>query len=122
MIRYQPNLDPEIKTGLPVWRVPTLLVAMSHLPPNYRDWPNVSDRLTQATTRATEDDLRTGLTDEPRSIWMRLTYLLDRGGQVALARRIESSAPRGHGPYYLGSRKRRGHHNSRYDVIDSVLE
>ncbi|MFV1991458.1 MAG: type IV toxin-antitoxin system AbiEi family antitoxin, partial [Acidimicrobiales bacterium] len=122
VIRFQPELSPETNNGLPVWRVPTLLVAMSHRPASYRDWPNVSDWLRQATAEATEDDLRIELADEPRSTWMRLAYLLDRGDQAALAHRVEAAAPAGRGPYYLGSRDRRGRHNSRYDVIDSVLE
>jgi len=53
---------------------------------------------------------------------MRLAYVLDRGEQEELAHRLETAAPAGHGPYYLGSRDRPGYHVSRYDVIDSALE
>jgi len=121
VIRYKAKLDPEINNGLPLWRVPTLLVAMSHRPASYRDWPNVTEWLSQAASKATKADLRAELADEPRSTWMRLSYLLDRGGHEDLAHRLETAAPAGQGPYYLGSRDRRGRHNGRYDVIDSVL-
>lgn len=121
VIRYEAKLDPEVKTGLPLWQVPTLLVAMSHRPASYRDWPNVTEWLSQAADRATESDIRVELAGEPRSTWMRLAYLLDRGGQEDLAQRLETTAPPGQGPYYLGSRGRRGRHEGRYDVIDSVL-
>lgn len=116
--RYRPKLDLEINNGLPLWRIPTLLVAMSHRPASYRDWPNVTEWLSQAAGKTTEADLRVELSEEPRSTWMRLAYLLDRGCQGDLARRLKRAAPSGHGPYYLGSRDRRGRHESRYDVID----
>ena len=121
VVRYEAKLDPEVNNGLPMWRVPTLLVAMSHRPASYRDWPNVTEWLSQAASRATESELRAELADEPRSTWMRLAYLLDRGGQVDLAHRLAAEGPAGHGPYYLGSRNRRGRHAGHYDVIDSVL-
>lgn len=121
VIRYEAKLDPEVNNGLPLWRVATLLVAMSHRPASYRDWPNITEWLSQAASTATESDLRSELTNEPRSTWMRLAYLLDRGGQADLAHRLAADAPAGRGPYYLGSRDRRGRHAGRYDVIDSVL-
>lgn len=122
VIRYQPKLSPEIKDGLPLWRVPTLLVAMSHRPASYRDWPNVADWLSQAASTTSEAELRTELAEEPRSTWMRLAYLLDRGGQEALAHRLKTKSPRGQGPYYLGPRGQRGNHQGLYDVIDSALQ
>lgn len=122
VIRRQPKLDPEVRNGLPVWRVPTLLVAISHRPASYRDWPNVSDWLTDAVSRSPEHDLRAELVDEPRSTWMRLAYLLDRGGQSELAHSLEPDAPAGQGPYYLGPRGQRGRHVKQYDVIDSALQ
>lgn len=121
VVRYEAKLDPEVNNGLPLWPAATLLVAMSHRPAGYRDWPNVTEWLGQAASRATESDLCSELSNEPRSTWMRLAYLLDRGGQEDLAHRLATDAPAGHGPYYLGSRDRRGRHAGHYDVIDSVL-
>lgn len=122
LIRHEAKLDPEIRIGLPVWGVATLLVAMCHRPASYRDWPNVGDWIRQAVPGATEDHLRTELTGEPRSTWMRLAYLIDRGGMPGLADTLADASPHGQGPYYLGPRDRQGRHHSRYDVIDSVLE
>lgn len=122
VVRYEAKLDPEVRNGLPVWGVETLLVAMSHRPASYRDWPNVGDWLGQAVSEATEERLRVELTGEPRSTWMRLAYLVDGGGKPDMAGVLASAAPDGQGPYYLGPRHERGRHNSRFDVIDSVLE
>ena len=122
LIRHEPKLDSQIVNGLPVWPITTLLVAMSHRPARYRDWPNVADWLNQAAAKAPEGELRAELGDEPRSTWMRLAYLVDRGDQQELAQRIAATAPPGNGPYYLGPRQRRGHHDTRFDVIDSALE
>ncbi len=121
VIRYQSKLAPEVRNGLPVWTVDTLLVAMCHRPASYRDWPNVGDWLDQAATAATREGLQAELLDEPRSTWMRVAYLLDRGKRSDLAIEVASTAPPGEGPYYLGPRNRRGRHHSGYDVIDSAL-
>ncbi len=121
VIRAASKLGPEVRNGLPVWRVATLLAAMAHRPSSYRDWPNVGDWLSDAAARISEADLRVELVHEPRSTWVRLAYLLDRGGQPDLAQALECEAPDGSGPYYLGTRDRRGRYDRRYDVIDSAL-
>ena len=122
VIRRAGKLDPEARNGLPVWGAATLLVAMSHRPASYRDWPNVADWLNQAVSEVSDEQLRVELTDEPRSTWMRLAYLLDRGGQSDLANDMAARAPEGQGPYYLGPRDGRGRHHGGFDVIDSALE
>ena len=122
VIRRAAKLDPEVRNGLPVWGAATLLVAMSHRPASYRDWPNVADWLDQAVSEVSDEELRVELTDEPRSTWMRLAYLLDRGGRSDLANDLAVLAPEGQGPYYLGPRDRRGRHHGGFDVIDSALE
>ena len=121
VVRFIPALDVKDRDGLPIWQVPTLLVAMSHRPASYHDWPNVGDWLTQATKEVSEDDVRAELAGKPRSTWMRLAYLLDRGGDSDLASALKTDAPAGHGPYYLGRRGQRGRYSSKFDVIDSAL-
>jgi hypothetical protein len=121
VIRTVPKLPQDDRNGLPVWRVETLLVVMAHRPSSYRDWPNVSDWLAEAAARISEADLRLELVDEPRSTWVRLAYLLDRGAQVGVAQAIKRDSPDGRGPYYLGPRDKRGRYDNHYDVIDSAL-
>ena len=121
VIRFIPTLDAQDRNGLPIWQVPTLITAMSHRPASYHDWPNVGDWITEAAKEVSEDDLRAELAGKPRSTWMRLTYLLDRGGESDLASALKSDAPPGNGPYYLGRRGHRGRYNSQFDIIDSAL-
>ncbi len=121
VVRFIPALDAKTQDGLPLWHVSTLLAAMSHRPASYHDWPNVGDWLTQATKQVSDDDLRAELAGKPRSTWMRLAYLLDRGGKPELASALKTDAPPGQGPYYLGRRGQRGRYSSKFDVIDSAL-
>lgn len=121
VVRATTHVEAERRNGLPVWGVDTLLVAMADRPGSYRDWPNVTDWLSQAVARATGDGLRAELQDRTRAAWMRLAYLLDRGGDSALATELIGLAPPGQGPYYLGPRSAHGTYHARFDVIDSSL-
>lgn len=121
VVRSTPRLEPEPRNGLPVWQVDTLLVAMADRPGSYRDWPNVTDWLSQAVARVTEDGVRAELQDRTRAAWMRLAYLLDRGGNSALAAELVTLAPPGHGPYHLGPRSTGGKYHAGFDLIDSSL-
>lgn len=121
IVRRRRVLDPVLLDELPVWRVSTLIVAMSSRPSAYRDWPNVADWIEQASAQLDRNELQLELGEEPRSTWMRLAYLLDRGSRLDLATDIATNAPEGEGPYYLGPRGHSGSHNATYDVIDSAL-
>lgn len=121
VVRVKSRLEPAQRNGLPIWRVDSLLVAMADRPGSYRDWPNVADWLSQAVSRVTEDDLRAELLDRSRAAWMRLAYLVDRGGNAELAVRLTKLAPKGDGPYHLGPRGARGVYHSGFDVIDAAL-
>jgi hypothetical protein len=121
VVRTTPRLESEQRNGLPVWRVETLLVAMADRPASYRDWPNVTDWLSQAVARVTDDGLQAELQDRSRAAWMRLAYLVDRGGNTELAADLVSLAPAGDGPYYLGPRTTHGTYHGGFDVIDSAL-
>ena len=94
---------------------------MADRPGSYRDWPNVADWLSQAVGRVNEDDLRAELLNRSRAAWMRLAYLVDRGGHAELAARLAKLAPEGNGPYHLGPRRAHGVYHSRFDVIDAAL-
>lgn len=121
VVRAVSRLAPYQRNGLPVWGIDMLLVAMADRPGSYRDWPNVADWLSQAVGRVTEGALRTELQDRSRGAWMRLAYLVERGGNAELAGRLAALAPQGDGPYHLGPRGAPGAYHSGFDVIDSAL-
>jgi len=121
LVSRTPRLDPIARDGLPCWSVASLLAISADRPSTYRDWPNVTDWLGEAAAQVSLDALTEELTGRPRSAWARLAYLVDRGGRVDLAGALIEKAPPGHGPYFLGRRDRHGHHDGRFDVIDSAL-
>jgi len=107
--------------GLPVWSVSTLITFMGARPERYRDWPNVSEWLSDGAERVSADALRSELVGQPRSGWARTSYLLSRGGRDETADELLATAPPGGGPFHLGPRNMRSEYSSRFEVIDHVF-
>ncbi len=120
-VRHFARLPAEMLDGLPAWRVSSLLSQMAARPATYRDWPNVEDWLADAVADVDLSEVREELRGLKRSAWARAAYLLSRGGRDEAGQELIVTAPPGNGPYYLGSRDRRGHFDARYDVVDSNL-
>ncbi len=106
---------------LPVWRVETLLVGMAKRPDEFKDWPNVEEWLGEAVGRAELDTIGRQLKGSPRSVWRRTGYLLAIGGRAEEGLALQLDEPVGHGPSYLGPRRRKGRYDKRFDIVDSVL-
>lgn len=121
LVRRPPRLDPIERDGLPCWSILSLLAIMADRPTTYRDWPNVSEWLADACADLSFEPLADELVDRPRSAWARLGYLVATGGRDDIADTLMTLAPAGKGPYFLGRRDRTGHHDRRFDVIDSAL-
>jgi hypothetical protein len=121
VVRWAPSMPTHDIDGLPVWSVSTLLAFMGARPNRYRDWPNVSEWLTDAVQRVTVEALRSELAEQPRSAWARTSYLLLRGGAGEAADELIASAPDGRGPFHLGPRERPSEYERRFDVVDHVF-
>lgn len=121
VVRWSPADTLHDHEGLPVWSVATLLAFMGARPDRYRDWPNVSEWLTQASTNVSVDALRRELADQPRSGWARTSHLLSLGGQDEMADALFSSAPPGSGPFHLGPRSEPSKYSRRFEVIDHIF-
>lgn len=121
VVRWAPS-DPVVDVdGLPVWSMDTLVAFMGARPDRYRDWPNVSEWLADATRRVSVDVLRSELTEQPRSAWARTSYLLFLGGAGQAADELFASAPRGRGPFHLGPRTRPSRYERSFEVADHVF-
>ena len=120
VVRWQSKLEPASVSGLPVWRVETLLAAMSARPSSYGDWPNVGDWITAAVGDADLADLRLELKGKARAAWARASYLLWLADRREDADLFMADAPPGMGPFYLGDRDKEGSYFRRFEVIDSA--
>lgn len=121
VVRWAPSIPTHDIGGLPVWSVSTLLAFMGARPNRYRDWPNVSEWLTDAVQRVTVEALGSELTEQPRSAWARTSYLMLRGGAGEAADRLIALAPEGRGPFHLGPRERPSKYERRFDVVDHIF-
>ncbi|MEM9203140.1 MAG: type IV toxin-antitoxin system AbiEi family antitoxin [Actinomycetota bacterium] len=121
VVRWTADDDLAEVDGLPLWSVSTILAFMGARPDKYRDWPNVSEWLRDATKRASVTAVRSELAHQPRSAWARTSYLLHRGGQDEMADELFSGAPSGRGPFHLGPRDKTSKYSSRFEVIDHVF-
>jgi hypothetical protein len=121
VVRWAPSVPTLHIDGLPVWSVSTLLAFMGARPDRYRDWPNVSEWLTDAVQRVSVEALRSELVERSRSGWARTSYLLLRGGADEMADELISFAPNGKGPFHLGPRERPSEYERRFDVVDHIF-
>jgi hypothetical protein len=113
-------LEPEQKSDLPVWRVPTLLAKMAIIPHHYRDWPNVMEWLEEAFKSADLADLERELHGAPDPARIRLAYLADRVNFKDVAQELIAKA-RPSGLVYLGRNRTRSHFVREYNLVDSLL-
>lgn len=120
VVRWAARAPLAERESLPVWSPTTLIAFMAARPSLYRDWPNTGEWLGMAGAAVHAGLLRTELEGRSRASWARAGYLLAMGGQADLAAGLLEDAPRGTGPYYLGSRDRTGRHSSVFDVVDST--
>jgi len=120
LVRWSAATPPVQREGLPVWSPPTLVAFMAARPGGYRDWPNVGEWLVQAASAVSVDELLRELEGQSAGSWARAGYLLSRGGAALSAAALMQRAPKGAGPYYLGSRDIPGRYSAAFDVIDST--
>ncbi|MFV9672593.1 MAG: type IV toxin-antitoxin system AbiEi family antitoxin [Acidimicrobiia bacterium] len=121
VVRWVPMSPTVDVDGLPIWSVATLLAFMGARPDRYRDWPNVSEWIADATRRISVDALRSELAEQPRSGWARTSYLLFMGGAGRVADDLFVSAPEGRGPFHLGPRSRPSRYERRFEVADHIF-
>jgi len=121
VVRWVPSVPTRDIDGLPVWSVSTLLAFMGARPDRYRDWPNVSEWLTDAAQRVSVEALASELARQQRSGWARTSYLLLRGGAAEAADELTTLAPEGKGPFHLGPRERPSRYEHRFEVVDHVF-
>ena len=121
VVRWVPTTPIVDVDGLPAWSVDSLVGFMGARPDRYRDWPNVSEWLADATQRVSVDALRSELAEQPRSGWARTSYLLFLGGASQAADALFASAPQGRGPFHLGPRTRPSRYERRFEVVDHVF-
>ncbi len=115
-------VDPIVDAdGLPLWSVTTLVAFMGARPEKYRDWPNVSEWLSDGAARVSGVSLRAELAGQPRSSWARTSYLLFRGGHDEAADELLSFAPQGKGPFHFGPRDKPSKYIAEFEVIDHVF-
>lgn len=117
------QLDREWREGLPLWTVETLLVLMAVRPTAYNDWPNVSEWLTDAVSSIDDRLVFKELEGRNMHTWVRMGYLLEYAGRLDLGEEIHLKVSHLQSrPIYFGPRKRPSVFNSRWDVVDSILD
>ncbi|MGH9089901.1 MAG: type IV toxin-antitoxin system AbiEi family antitoxin [Acidimicrobiales bacterium] len=122
VVVFDPNLAPERSLGVPVHRPATVLLHLAARPVDVRGWGAIADALPEVIDVTTPSDIDAELTGRPRSVRVRLAYLV-QGVAPALAERLVPpdeggrTAPK----VWFGPRTRLKRHSSRFSVADTLL-
>jgi len=121
IVHRRPKLPTVDHNGLPVWQLESLLVLMAAQPRLFRDWPNVSQWLSDAVSRVDPSKVRVELDSQSRAARIRAAYLLEQGGGGDFARDLMVGVSTS-GLTYFGPRKGDLKYDSRYNLYDSLLK
>ncbi|MGH8299889.1 MAG: type IV toxin-antitoxin system AbiEi family antitoxin [Steroidobacteraceae bacterium] len=122
VVVFAANLAPERSRGVPVHRPPTILVHLADRPADVRGWGTIADALPELVTVITPSDVDDELASRPRSVRVRLAYLI-QGVAPDLADRL---VPPGEGgrsapKVWFGPRGTLKRHSARFSIADTLL-
>lgn len=122
VVTFGANLAPERLSGIPVHQPATILVHLAARPVDVRGWGAIAEALPELLEVSTQADIDTELAGRPRSVQVRLAYLV-QGIAPGLADRLVPpdeggrSAPK----VWFGPRAGLKRHSSRFSVADTLL-
>lgn len=122
VVMFEAQLPPQALRGVPVHERATVLVHLAARPTDVRGWGAVADTLADLVASTEPTDLDRELVGRPRSVRVRLAYLL-QGVAPELAGRLlppdqgGRSAPK----VWFGPRSPLKRHSTRFSVADTLL-
>lgn len=122
VVVFGANLAPERSVGVPVHRPGTVLVHLAARPADVRGWGQLEEVLPELVEVAGDADIDAELAGRPRSVRVRLAYLV-QGVAPGLAERL---VPPGEGgreapKVWFGPRRGLKRHSARFSVADTLL-
>jgi hypothetical protein len=120
VVRFSPELLPELVDGIPVHRPATVLAHLVARAADVRSWQVFVEALPELIAATTLDDLATEMRPRSASTRARLGYLLE--GQKAGHLPLESLAvARPAGTIWFGPRDGRIRYDTRWNIADTAL-
>lgn len=122
VIMFEAQLPPQVLRGVPVHVPATILAHVAARPTDVRGWGTFADALADLVASTEPADIDRELVDRPRSVRVRLAYLL-QGVAPDLADRFlppdqgGRSAPK----VWFGPRAPLKRHSTRFSVADTLL-
>lgn len=122
VVVFDAHLAPEKRSGVPVHRPATVLVHLAARPADVRGWGAIAEALPDLVETAKPDDIDAELAGRPRSVRVRLAYLV-HGVAPDLAERLVPPEDGGRAApkVWFGPRGQLKRHSARFSVADTLL-
>ena len=122
VVIFAAHLGPEQSLGVPIHRLATVLVHLAARPADVRGWGAVADALPDLVDAVATEDLDIELAGRPRSVRVRLAYLVhgvapDLADRLVPADQGGRTAPK----VWFGPRGPLKRHSTRFSVADTLL-
>jgi len=122
VVMFEAQLPPRVLRGVPVHERATVLVHLAARPTDVRSWGAVADTLADLVASTEPTDINRELARRPRSVRVRLAYLLqgvapDLAGRLLPPDEGGRSAPK----VWFGPRGPLKRHSTRFSVADALL-
>lgn len=122
VVMLEAQLPPQVLRGVPVHERATVLVHLAARPTDVRGWGAVADTLADLVASTEPTDINRELARRPRSVRVRLAYLLqgvapDLAGRLLPPDEGGRSAPK----VWFGPRGPLKRHSTRFSVADTLL-
>lgn len=122
VVIFAAHLGPEQSLGLPIHRLATVLVHLAARPTDVRGWGAIADALPDLVDSVATEDLDIELAGRPRSVRVRLAYLVhgvapDLADRLVPADQGGRAAPK----VWFGPRGPLKRHSTRFSVADTLL-
>jgi predicted transcriptional regulator of viral defense system len=122
VVIFDANLTPEMTRGVPIHQPATVLVHLAARPTDVREWRAIADVLPDLTDQVLLADIDGELSDRPRSVRVRLAYLVqavapDLADHLIPPGERGRSAPK----VWFGRRGTLKRHSARFSVADTLL-
>ena len=116
-VTFDARLDPEVRKGVPVQTLATMLVHMAAKPRDVRAWGSASEWLGDVAVEAGDERIMLELEGRPESVWRRLGYLI-QGVHPTLAEQLRGKSS---SKVWFGPRGPLRQHDEAWGIADTVL-
>jgi len=120
VVRFDAELDPEMRDGVPVHRCASLLVHLASRPSDVRSWAVFVEALPDLVAGTTVDELAVEMKSRSGSTRARLGYLLE-GQDTDALHLADLGVIRPSGTIWFGPRSGKVHYNAVWNIADTVL-